>query len=1044
MATTVANRPPQFSHFYTTVNIPENSPVGSHVTTMTARDPERDEVTYSFDTSITPNDHTLFAIDPTTARITVAAGAMFDYGMDKHKWIYVRAQDEYGASRTLWINVALARTANMNPSFTSHAHTREIPENTPANQEVGDPITASDTDGDALTHVLGGADADAFTIDEETGQIYTVEDVTYDFETKSSYTVTVTAEDEYGGSVTATVTITLTDQGVPATLAKPTVVPLSLTSLRVTWTLPAGAHAAKVRYSGNNGTNWTEVSGEQTGTSGEITDLAENTQYIVQAKGVSPEGESAAWSPSSDSVQTRANQPPQFAVSAASLTIPESAGFSRSGRTYIFPVSIQAADPDGDPITYSVSPDYFSVFGSTRLFRILPEINSAIVEAFDYEAQQVFHFDLIASDGMATDTLKVTVRIGDEDEPPEVPDRLEVAPIDGSTTSLLAIWGRVLTSTRPNIRGYDVQYRKLGETDWRNGPRDVPFSRTEIRNLEKGTTYEVRVQSVSVEGREMGTEDNPDGGWSSPARGTTHTLTGRMVSAPRRHNGTDFRVVFVFSEAVEVNRGNTTGDLFGAAGGSVKSERWLSSNRIQITVTPDSSGVVTLSHHAGLCDDAMSICTTNPDPLSVTDPPFTPEPLSHDLSGVIPGPTTPVATVRAVASSVTEGNPAEFEVRIAGAPPREPLTIPAHLDEEGAYSGLVIQPRFEEAQDVVLISFPTENTTRREDHLRLRYRLIEDSGGGTPRWVVGTPGEAVVTVRDSASGAPGAGPSQPASGGGGGGGGRALDPEPAPEPEPDPEPVGVLENPGEESFQSGIGVISGWVCEADRVEIELDGIPQAAAYGTERLDTQAVCGDTDNGFGLLFNWNLLGDGEHEVVAFVDGAELDRATVTVTTLGEEFLREVTGTCEVAAFPMVGERVTLAWQQTQQNFVIASGTVPSRENRAGRPGIGYLENPSPNTFQSGIGVLSGWVCEADAVEIELGLLGRQVAAYGTERLDTAAVCGDTDNGLWPPLQLESVGRWGACGRGLCGWGRVGPGDGTGDDRRRRSTARVSTGS
>ena len=33
-----------------------------------------------------------------------------------------------------------------------------------------------------------------------------------------------------------------------------------------------------------------------------------------------------------------------------------------------------------------------------------------------------------------------------------------------------------------------------------------------------------------------------------------------------------------------------------------------------------------------------------------------------------------------------------------------------------------------------------------------------------------------------------------------------------------------------------------------------------AAYGTERLDTQAACGDTDNGFGLLFNWNLLDDG----------------------------------------------------------------------------------------------------------------------------------------------------------------------------------------
>ena len=96
--------------------------------------------------------------------------------------------------------------------------------------------------------------------------------------------------------------------------------------------------------------------------------------------------------------------------------------------------------------------------------------------------------------------------------------------------------------------------------------------------------------------------------------------------------------------------------------------------------------------------------------------------------------------------------------------------------------------------------------------------------------------------------------------------------------------VGYLENPGRDSFQSGIGVLSGWVCAAGVVEIELNGVPQEAAYGTERLDTAGVCGNTDNGFGLLFNWNLLRDGEHEVVALVDGVELGRATVTVTTLG----------------------------------------------------------------------------------------------------------------------------------------------------------------
>ena len=188
-----------------------------------------------------------------------------------------------------------------------------------------------------------------------------------------------------------------------------------------------------------------------------------------------------------------------------------------------------------------------------------------------------------------------------------------------------------------------------------------------------------------------------------------------------------------------------------------------------------------------------------------------------------------------------------------------------------------------------------------------------------------------------------------------------------------------------------------------------------AGYGTARADTAVqpdgppLCGDTDNGFGLLFNWNLLGDGEHTIVALVDEVELGRATVTVTTVGEgeEFLRGVAGECVVADFPLPGETVTLAWQETKQNFVVAGEAVPRGENRAGVAGVGYLENPGPNSFQSGIGVISGWVCEAEKVEIEIeterGETERQVAAYGTERLDTARrkdgtlLCGDTDNGF-----------------------------------------------
>ena len=208
--------------------------------------------------------------------------------------------------------------------------------------------------------------------------------------------------------------------------------------------------------------------------------------------------------------------------------------------------------------------------------------------------------------------------------------------------------------------------------------------------------------------------------------------------------------------------------------------------------------------------------------------------------------------------------------------------------------------------------------------------------------------------------------------------------------------AGYLENPGPDSSQSGVGVLSGWVCTADLVEIALNGAVQPAAYGTERVDTADICGDTDNGFGLLFNWNLLGAGEHTVVATVDGIELDRATVTVTTLGEEFVRGAEGSCTVSDFPLAGETAALVWQQSKQNFVLAAGAAPSGAKPAGTPGVGYLENPSPNSFQSGIGVISGWVCAADTVMIEFNGAA-QPAGYGTERVDTQEVCEDTDNGF-----------------------------------------------
>ena len=168
--------------------------------------------------------------------------------------------------------------------------------------------------------------------------------------------------------------------------------------------------------------------------------------------------------------------------------------------------------------------------------------------------------------------------------------------------------------------------------------------------------------------------------------------------------------------------------------------------------------------------------------------------------------------------------------------------------------------------------------------------------------------------------------------------------------------IGVLENPSANpdlvyANVSGISVISGWVCDAEEVIIELNGQPWKAGYGTTRTDTEGVCGDSDNGFSLLFNWNLLGDGVHSIKAYADGRHFATTRAKVTTLlGKEFVRDMPDNVEAPLF-FDGRRYWVTWEEPLQNFVIIDKTnVSLRHGHSTVPAIsGYLENPSPGSFQ-----------------------------------------------------------------------------------------------
>ena len=223
--------------------------------------------------------------------------------------------------------------------------------------------------------------------------------------------------------------------------------------------------------------------------------------------------------------------------------------------------------------------------------------------------------------------------------------------------------------------------------------------------------------------------------------------------------------------------------------------------------------------------------------------------------------------------------------------------------------------------------------------------------------------------------------------------------------------IGMLENPSARAGmiytqRSGLSAISGWVCNAEEITIELNGAEWKAGYGTTRTDTMTECGDTDNGFSLLYNWNLLGDGLHTVEAFADGRKFASTQVRVTTLGEEMAY---GMSEFIVSYLSGikggpswdeHKNALQWNESLQNFVIIPEGIwlaPLQKGYNNVAGLkGYLENPAQGSNQSGLSAISGWVCDAEEITIELN--GAEwKAGYGTTRTDTMTECGDTDNGF-----------------------------------------------
>ena len=213
-----------------------------------------------------------------------------------------------------------------------------------------------------------------------------------------------------------------------------------------------------------------------------------------------------------------------------------------------------------------------------------------------------------------------------------------------------------------------------------------------------------------------------------------------------------------------------------------------------------------------------------------------------------------------------------------------------------------------------------------------------------------------------------------------------------------------LESPSPDAFvESGIGLIRGWACEAERIEISINNgaFQLSAPYGSRRSDTAAVCGHPNTGFGLTFPWYALGDGVHNLKAFADDVLFADVNFTVVTLGvEDFLTGLRGEYLLPDFPPdTGRSARVRWSQPHQNFVFAQAmTIPTAPPVPPHIPQAFLESPEQGSFESGIGLIRGWACEAERIEISINNGAFQLSApYGSRRSDTAAVCGHPNTGF-----------------------------------------------
>ena len=322
--------------------------------------------------------------------------------------------------------------------------TRTIPENTPADQNIGDPVIATDAQDEKLTYTLGGADAESFDIDKETGQLKTKAEL--DREAKETYTVTVTAKDGSEASDTITVTITVTDVNEPPTLTGPStaIYAESATGPVATFTVtdpendditlePEGADGTHFRFSG------TELHFNAQPDYEAPQDADKDRVYHLT---VVADDKNSTSSIDVTVTVTNVNEPPQFPNGdSGTRSVTEN---TATGQNVGAPVS--ASDPEKDSLHYNLSGR------DAKYFDINPSTGQILAKAdLNYESRTSYPVTVSVRDSknvddnpdvVTDDAIDITINVIGENEAPVITGATSTNFAENGTRAVASYRGR--------------------------------------------------------------------------------------------------------------------------------------------------------------------------------------------------------------------------------------------------------------------------------------------------------------------------------------------------------------------------------------------------------------------------------------------------------------------------------------------------------------------------------------------------------------------------------------------------------------------------